>query len=365
MRRRFFLVLTLSILTALLYALLTPTESGGGYAFTPISAVDLAEGRSVTLYGSEVTPVTLAAYSSEYLAYLDLPAGKVRSSHRRAYNMAVTPWGFVNYGEAPSSLVVQSPEGSPLFTLAEPGYPVGRGGALFHLHANGYELSEYDREGSLLWTFGGVTPITAFDAIPDRRVVGFLDGSLYHRLALSSEDENEESTWNRLELPEAEVEAVYDVAFSPRGEALLVRSGLEPQSVSYFDLREGLAAPRWTYEPPVGSMRSEAISLLNRGQVAVEVSSEVHLLDADDGTLLRRYENTTLGDTVEFREVGLSLYTLGSEGSAKWELRVTEADGEELFVVPHLSERLRLAREGRLLILAEGNRLGFLEVGRL
>lgn len=365
MRRHYLLILTLSILTALLYALLTPTEAGGGYFFTPVSAVDLAEGRSVSLYETEIAPTTLAAYSSEYLSYLDLPGGRIRSRYRRAYNMAVTPWGFANYGEAPSSLVVQSPEGSPLFTLAEPGYPVGRGGALFHVHANGYELSEYDQEGSLLWTFGGVTPITAFDAIPGRRVVGFLSGSLYQRVAVPAGGESEEPTWTRLELPEAAVEVVYDAAFSSHGEALLVRSGLEPQSVSYFDLQEGLATPRWTYEPPVGSMRPAVLSLLNPRHVAAEVSREVHLLDAADGTLLRRYEDATLEDTAEFREAGLSLYTLGRDRDSRWELRMTEADGEELFAVSHLEEGLRLAREGRLLILARGSRIGIVEVSRL
>lgn len=364
MQPRFLLIFTLGILTALLYALLTPKEVGGGYFFTPVSAVDLVNNRSVSLYATSLPPRTVAAHSSEYLGYLDLPDGRVRSRHRRAYNMAVTPWGFANYGEAPSSVVVQSPEGSPLFTLSEPGYPVGRGGGLFHLHANGYEVSEYDQQGTLLWTLGGVTPVTALDAIPGQRALGFLSGALYHRVAVPPGGESDAPTWTRLRLPEADVEVVYDVSFSSNGEALLVRSGLEPQSVSYFDLNEGVAEPRWTYEPAVSSMRSEPLSLLNSREVAVEVSREVHVLDSAVGTLLRRYEEATLGDTAEFREAGLSLYTLGRDGDSRQELHIIDTNGAELYLANHLEPGFRLAREGTLLILARGGRIGILEVSR-
>lgn len=364
MKRRFLLLLMLTLLVTFLYALTVPTRSGGGYQFRPLHAMELLDERTYPLYEGGLPSETVAATSSDFLAYIDLQDGRIRSVHRRAFNMAVTPWGFANYGEAPSGVMVQSPDGRPIFSLTEPGYPLGRGGGLFQIHANGYGLSEYDTSGRRLWSFGGVSPVTAFDAIAGRRVVGFFGGGLFHRFSRPEDGGGEEAPWTPVKLPPAETELVYDVAFTPKGEALLVRSGLEPQSVSYFDLEVGLAEPRWTYEPAVASMRPEVLALLTAGEVAVEVSQEVHLLRRDTGALLRRIEAAELGDVVEFRETGLSMYLLSRENGSREELRLLESSGRELFLSSSVEPGLRLQREGTLLILARGSRLALVEVAR-
>lgn len=364
MKRRLLLLLTLALLVTFLYALAVPTRSGGGYEFRPIYAMDLLDERTYPLYEVRLPSETVAATSSDFLAYVDPGDGRILSYHQRAFNMAVTSWGFANYGEAPIGVVVQAPDGRPLFSLPDPGYPLGRGGGLFQIHADGYGLSEYDRSGTLLWSFGGVSPVTAFDAIPGRRVVGFLSGALFHRFSQTDDQEIEEAPWIPVGLPPAETEVVYDVAFTPRGEALLVRSGLEPQSVSYFDLDEGLTEPRWSYEPAVASMRPEVLTLLTAEEVAVEVSQEVHLLRRESGELLRRFEEAELGDAVEFREAGLSLYLLSREQGSREELRVLEPSGKELFLSRSVEPGLRLQREGALLILARGSSLALVEVSQ-
>jgi hypothetical protein len=364
MKRRFLLLLTVTLLVTFLYAIAAPTGSGGGYRFIPRYAMELEDRRIQKLYEGGELPESLAVRSSDYLAYLDLRQEGIRSVHRRAFGMAVTPWGFANYGEAPSGVIVQSPDGRPLFSLSDPGYPLGRGGALFHLHANGYGVSEYNREGEVVSSFGGISPISAFDAIQGRRVIGFLSGALFHRFYPPAEETGDETPWIRVPLPPAETEIVYDVAFSPEGEALLVRSGLEPQSVSFFDLQQGLQEPFWVYEPAVSSMRPEALALLTSRQVVVEVAQELHLLSRESGTLLDRIEDAELGEVVEFREAGLSLYTLFRDGGSREELRLLETPGKELFVAGSVEKNLRLQREGNLLIVARGSRVGLVEVYR-
>lgn len=364
MKRTVPLLFVFTLLVTLLYAVVAPTSSGGGYGFTPLYAAELSENRLQPLYDGVFDSESLAVHSSDYLAYLDIRGRRIRSVHRRAYNMAVAPWGFANYGEAPSGVVVQSPDGRPLFSLSDPGYPLGRGGGLFHLHANGYGISEYGQDGSVVWSFGGVSPITAFDAIDGRRVVGFLSGELFHRFLLPAEEDGDEPPWMPVELPAAETEVVYDTAFSPRGEALLVRSGLGPQSVSYFDLQEGLREPRWVYEPAVSSLRPEPLALLSSEQVAVEVAEEVHLLRREDGTLIERMESAELRDVVEVREAGLSFYILARDDGSREEFRVLEADGKELFYSGSIEEGVRLQRSGNLLILARGSRIALVEVYR-
>ncbi len=351
-------MLFFALLAALLFAIAFPISTGGGYEFSPRYAASLEEGRLVSVYpapDSAQLPETLLAHSGDYLGYLDLANRQVRFSRRRAYGIAATDWGFINYPEAPANLLVQSSYGEPLFSLGSEGFPFGRSTGLFLLHADGYTLSEYDETGERVWSVGEVTPVTAFDATPGARAVGFLSGTLYLK-----EGEQE---WQELRLPEAEASVVYDLAFSHDGESLLVRSGLDPQSLTLYDLSGEEAQRRWTEEVDEPSVRSEALAVLSPAVVAVELAGGVELRSYLDATPLARHEEAGLGDAVYFPESRVAAYTLRRSGGGETELRIFDEERRPLFLGSGLPGDLRIFADGALLVLASGETVAVVEVG--
>lgn len=350
------LFLSLAFLAALLYALLIPFSVGGGYTFTPRYAASLEAGTLTPLYPgteAEEPPETLLSHSEEYLAYLDLRNRQIRLTRRRAYGIAAVPWGFINYTEAPGNLLFQSTYGQPLFSLLREGYPFGRGGRLFLLHADGYTISEHGEDGQTLWTTGGLTPVTAFDAASTVSAVGFLSGALY----VNGGDRE----WEGVSLPDAQIQVVYDLSLSQDGQSLLVRSGLEPQSLSLYDLSGEQEVLLWVQEPDTPSIRSEALSLLSPTTVAVQLAEAIELRSRETGELIRRIEETRLGDSAYFENLSLGAYVAAGEGHS--ELVVFDGENRPIYRGSRLPEGLRLFQEGNLLILAVEDRVSIVEVG--
>src|SRR6056297_1942350 len=132
MKRRFILLLSLALLATFLHSLFLPSVVGGGYSFVPLYAGSLDQARLEPLYNYEVPalPTPLAVYSRERIGFIDPGDGAVLFRREPAFGAVVTSWGFANFGSAPSNIVLQGPDGSPAFSLGEPGFPVVRGDAL-------------------------------------------------------------------------------------------------------------------------------------------------------------------------------------------------------------------------------------------
>lgn len=365
MGRRFLLLLLLALSATLLHAILLPSVVGGGYSFVPLYAGSIEQVRLEPMYNREVPalPSPMAIYSREQIGFIDPADGTVLFRGEPAYGAAVTSWGFANFGKAPSNIVFQKPDGSPSFSLAEPGYPVARGDALLLLHANGHEVSEYDETGAEIWRLGAVSPITAVDAVADRRAVGFMSGDVY---VTRLEEEQNDPAWVRLPLPLSEVPIVYNLAFDAEGDALVVRSGLDLQFISYFELPselEGGMQSTWVSEVPTPSLNPGAISVESAGEVLVELSDELLVFDRSEGTLIDRRSATALAGAVTIPDNGVTVRILRRE-ELREEFLLLSPRGRELYRAELPEPGLTVSAFGTVLVLAKGREVALVEVSR-
>ncbi len=170
----------------------------------------------------DVSGAVLPIRVAEAFAYVD-ERGRVASTGRVAHDVALAADAFVNYGRLPAQLVVQDPAGEFTASLPLSGYPLFAHGRLFVVSAGGGRLSEWTRDGALLWNAELVAPLTAIAASPGMVGLGLVSGG---PMVLDAAGDPIE-----LQRPSVAVEpVVYAVAVSDDPDRFAVTSGAHAQA---------------------------------------------------------------------------------------------------------------------------------------
>lgn len=95
-----------------------------------------------------------------------------------SYNVALASVAWSNYPPMPDSVSFNSPAGTKLFTLKDPGYPYILNNRLYFIDPDRSGVTEYDRTGAKRWSRQYSSIITSMDATDKLTLAGLLDGKI-------------------------------------------------------------------------------------------------------------------------------------------------------------------------------------------
>ncbi len=274
--------LLIAILAAFLYILGLPEGTGSevlvrrGWA-TPLSGAALVAERPAVPQeqsDADAIPVVLG----RTFAYMS-PTGEVRTRGAVAYGIAAGRGGFISYPRRPDSLVLQSPDGAFLASVAGSAYPAISSDVVLTIGTDQQTLHRYTWDGALEWDFRAPSLVTALDAREDLVVVGTVDGRV---IGVGPDG----SVRLRDRPAGSEIAVTYGVSVARGGSRVAVLCGLRPQTVLVYERVEGVYAPMFRRQMGSEFRRAALIEMLDGGElVAVESSDGLYLINPDAATV--------------------------------------------------------------------------------
>ncbi len=148
--------------------------------------------------------------------------GARRWSRGASFDAAVSDSLILPYARESRLLTAVTPSGAPSISIQAEGWPFFRAGRLFLVSPEMDSVSEYSRDGKLLWSYDFPFKIVDFDASATLAVAGTLDGSIECLDAQGRSVLSFSPGGSRLEM-------ILGVALDPRGEAIAAVCGADRQ----------------------------------------------------------------------------------------------------------------------------------------
>ncbi len=104
--------------------------------------------------------------------------GKIVSSISFPFKGTISSNYYASYSSGNTATIYYSAKTGEQHVLNVPGYPYFDGNRIFTFLPGGTSVTEYTEGGIQLWQYEGYSPITAFSASENGRIIGFADGSL-------------------------------------------------------------------------------------------------------------------------------------------------------------------------------------------
>ncbi|MGP1588224.1 MAG: hypothetical protein ACTTHG_07790 [Treponemataceae bacterium] len=169
------------------------------------------------LKDQELMPFVLA----DILGYFT-QTGSLVYKYKIEQNCTLSSDFFVFYNSNSKNFSLQKPDSTKLVSISRSGFPFVFENRIFLFSPGGTSCSEYDIEGSLLWTYEGYSPISDFAANKNSCVLGFVDGEVH---TIYSPENNHASIYPG----GSEYSVIYGVDISPDSNYVACISGYDRQ----------------------------------------------------------------------------------------------------------------------------------------
>ncbi len=157
--------------------------------------------------------------------------GEVIYSEPVVYGVEASQNHFINYSSVSENLLIKNNTGEILSTIPVAGYPYIHNGRLFLFDIDRCGVSEWDFSGKKIWGKRYASVITCFDCNDRESIVGLINGEI---LLYNQDGENlyrDQPTGSRIQI-------IYGLALSESGTYFGVVLGIDPQTVTVFQLKE-------------------------------------------------------------------------------------------------------------------------------
>jgi len=215
------------IIILILYIFLASRTIGKEYHFSPVWVRDLQKAELSAFSEKEDY---IGFQLGSIFGYFSLD-GDIIYLNKSLYRTALGRDIFFNYSNKPQNLVARDLEGRIQFSIDRRGYPVILRNRIFVISEEGNGISEWDREGNMLWEHWYVSLITSIDVNKENLLLGFLNGSI------ELIDGEGKSIYQYV--PEhSRIKAVYGCALSEDSTVLALVSGIDPQRLTILENKE-------------------------------------------------------------------------------------------------------------------------------
>jgi hypothetical protein len=195
-------IIPLCIIFSLLYIVLAIRPLGTEYQFIPAWTTKAVPSAAQTPSSGAVTDdsvpavslpqssanteksIRAAAYAGvipfrlgQTLGYFT-PEGGILRVVTFPYKAAISSSCYATFGTNDPTIPFYDPSGTLSGTIAKNGFPYFAGEKMYLFLPGGNSFSQLSDDGSVMWTYEGYAPITAFDSAKSGCVAGLADGTL-------------------------------------------------------------------------------------------------------------------------------------------------------------------------------------------
>ncbi|MBN2051594.1 MAG: hypothetical protein JW760_14170 [Spirochaetales bacterium] len=214
----------------------------------------------------------------DILGYFDSEGG-IYYREKILHGAAVHSTGFINYSRLSDTLVFRNTGGEIVESLDLRGYPFFIKDRLLVFSGNGRRIGEYTLRGEEIWSRSFGSLITSLAEGEGCLFVGLINGSL----VLLSDEGKEIYTTQPVG---SRIQAIYGCAMTPGAEKLAVVSGLDPQTLLFFERRNDTYKMEEMFRFPEPVRHSVFMAFSEDGRYLVTASdSRTFLYSFEEGAL--------------------------------------------------------------------------------
>lgn len=272
--------------------------------------------------------------------------GRILFAAPRGAGVALSDSAFAPYERVQDKAILRSPAGTPLASIAAPGYPFMKAGRIFLMNPGQTGVSGIDPSGGVAWSREFATVVTAFDASPSLALFGLLDGSLVG-LGPGGEELISFAPGG------SRIAGVFGCAVSPDGRYAAAVTGLDGQRLVVLERRASAYRVTWHVELGSGYRRPVEMAFTADGRYLLHERPEgagVWAAGAREETLLPGFALGNLGDSVPGKG-----FLLCFEGGAYPRLVLALPSGKRVATVPIAAGERFMATHGQALFLGLGD----------
>ena len=215
----------LFFIALLAYFVFIPHQLKKELVFHPSWGAEVSAGST----GADDTPVPFSFDSM--MGYFSA-GGRILYTENVNYRAAVSESLFINYSSVSESLVLQEPDGGIIGIIETEGLPFFINERLFVISPDRMLVTEYSYDGTPLVSYSPGSVITSMDAGSETVILGMLNGEVS---VYSGEQEPVFTYFST----DSRYSVTYACALTDDGERFAAVTGLEPQQLVCFELRNG------------------------------------------------------------------------------------------------------------------------------
>ena len=219
------ILLILFFVVLLVYIIFFPHQLKKELVFNPSWGIEITDVSG----GTDDNPVPFSFDSK--LGYFSA-AGRLLYSEDIGYKAAVSEALYVNYSSVSENLVLKEPDGRISGIIETEGLPFFIGDRFFVISPDRMEVTEYSYDGTPLLKLSPGSVITSMDAGSDKVILGMLNGEVS---VYNGEPEPVFTYFST----DSRYSVTYACALTNDGERFAAVTGLEPQQLVCFELRNG------------------------------------------------------------------------------------------------------------------------------
>lgn len=263
---------------------------------------------------------------------------------------------WAEYGAEDQTIDIKDPQGNQSFTITNAnGYPFFIDSRIFVLHNEQYSISEFDKDGNVLWKYDFASPIICADAAAGLLLTGSLDGTID---LLNSNGERiffSEPSGSR-------ISAIFGCALSRDGTRIAAISGLDKQRFIYIEQVE--SAWRITHHKFLddGFRRPALIRFVdNDNRIVFENQRGLGIYDIKQR---KDYSIDLSGTVEEIDEFGVDnfLFVLMSVDDQKKNLAAIRYPDYNAMIAPFKSGTSFISRDSDTLFIGGGSTLAAFKI---
>lgn len=162
----------IGICICILYTIFASTPLSKEYQFTPTWELDIHSEKQ------DVSSPLFHFKLGQTMGYFS-EDGKIALLETFPFRCAISDHFFASYNTNNTKTLVRSQKNEELFTIEESGFPLFSEDRIYMFLPGGSSFSYYDKNGTKLWQYQGVVPITSFFSNENCTLAGFANGKVH------------------------------------------------------------------------------------------------------------------------------------------------------------------------------------------